>query len=380
VRICLVFVLGLLACQKKPSDAPPEPPAKPQQPAAPPNRATAPSLAGQPAVEGDFTLKDFAFASGDKLAELKIHYTTYGHVERDAAGHVSNAVLIMHGTTGSGMQFTHKQFADVLFGRGQLLDLTRYYVILPDDIGHGQSSKPSDGMHAKFPSYGYRDMVAAEHALVSDGLHVDHLRLVLGTSMGCMHAWMWLEAWPSMMDAAMPLACLPVPIAGRNREWRKMIIDAIRHDPAWKQGDYTEEPRRALETVADIFAIAGSSPIADQKRMPTPDVADRETEDATKKFIDSHDANDVLYAVSASRDYDPSADLEKITAPVMFVNSADDFINPPELAIAEREIRRVKQGKLVVIPASEQTHGHGTHTWAAIWQPYLTELLDRSKR
>ena len=378
VRIYLAFVLGLLACQKR-SDAPPEPPAKPPQPSAP-NRATAPSLAGQPPVEGDFTLKDFAFTSGDKLAELKIHYTTYGHIERDAAGHVSNAVLIMHGTTGSGMQFTHKQFADVLFGPGQLLDLTRYYVILPDDIGHGQSSKPSDGMHAKFPRYGYRDMVAAEHALVSDGLHVDHLRLVLGTSMGCMHSWMWLEAWPSMIDAAMPLACLPVPIAGRNRQWRKMVIDAIRHDPAWKQGDYTEEPRGALETVADIFAIAGSSPIADQKRMPTPDAADRETEDATKKFIDSHDANDVLYAVSASRDYDPSADLEKITAPVMFVNSADDFINPSELAIAEREIRRVKQGKLVVIPASEQTHGHGTHTWAAIWQPYLKELLDRSKR
>ena len=242
VRIYLL-ALGLLACQKR-SDVPSEPPPKPS---APTTHATAPALAGQPAVEGDFAIKDFAFASGDKL-ELKIHYTTYGHLERDAAGHATNAVLIMHGTTGSGMQFTRKQFADVLFGRGQLLDLTRYYVILPDDIGHGQSSKPSDGMHAKFPSYGYRDMVAAEHALVSDGLHVDHLRLVMGTSMGCMHSWMWLEAWPAMMDAAMPLACLPVAIAGRNRQWRKMVIDAIRHDPAWKQGDYTEQPRAALSS------------------------------------------------------------------------------------------------------------------------------------
>ncbi|HEV7556701.1 MAG TPA: alpha/beta fold hydrolase, partial [Kofleriaceae bacterium] len=227
MRIYLAFVLGLLACQKR-SDAPPEPPAKPS---APVTHATAPALAGQSPVEGNFAIKDFAFASGDKLATLSIHYTTYGHLVRDAAGHATNAVLIMHGTTGSGMQFTRKQFADVLFGPGQLLDLTRYYVILPDDIGHGQSSKPSDGMHAKFPSYGYRDMVTAEHALVSDGLHVDHLRLVMGTSMGCMHTWMWLEAWPAMMDAAMPLACLPVAIAGRNRQWRKMVIDAIRHDP-----------------------------------------------------------------------------------------------------------------------------------------------------
>ena len=300
---------------------------------------------------------------------------TLGTPKRDAAGQTTNAVLVMHGTTGSGRQFERKQFADVLFGKGQPLDLTRYFVILPDDIGHGASSKPSDGRHAKFPHYGYADMVAAEHALVVDGLHVDHLRLVMGTSMGCMHAWMWAEQWPAMMDAVMPLACLPVAIAGRNRQWRKMIIDAIEQDPEWRHGEYVAQPRAALRAAGDLLALAGSAPIVDQARMPTRAVADEKVEEAERSFATTADANDVLYAVAASADYDPSAALEAITAPVMFVNSADDFINPPELGIAEREIARVKKGKFVLIPASATTHGHGTHTWAALWQQYLIELL-----
>jgi len=315
-------------------------------------------------AEGDFTIKDFVFGSGEKLAELRIHYMTLGTPKRDPQGHVTNAVLIMHGTTGSGRQFLRPQFKDVLFGPGQPLDTTRFFIILPDDIGHGRSSKPSDGLRDKFPHYGYEDMVAAEHALVVDGLKVDHLRLVMGTSMGCMHSWMWAEKWPQQMDAVMPLACLPIAIAGRNRQWRKMVIDAI-----------TRDPKSGLVAAAYIMAIAGSAPIVDQQRMPTRDAADKEVEEATAEWVASHDATDVLYAVSASRDYDPSRTLEAIAAPVMFVNSADDFINPPELGIAEREIKRVKRGKFVLIPASTSTHGHSTHTWAALWQQYLVELL-----
>jgi homoserine O-acetyltransferase/O-succinyltransferase len=374
---CLVVLAFLIACQKSQDDARPAPPPPPAAPTAPPSTA-APikPIGGAMPQPGDFKIKDFAFTSGEKLPELRMHYMTLGTARRDAAGHVTNAVLVMHGTTGSGQQFARKQFADELYGPGQPLDLTKYYVILPDDIGHGDSSRPSEGMHAKFPHYGYIDMVEAEHALVVDGLKVDHLRLVMGTSMGCMHAWLWAEKWPSIMDAVMPLACLPVPIAGRNREWRKMVIDAIQQDPEWKGGEYTRQPRAALLDAGHLLTLAGSAPLADQKRLPTRDAADKAVEDSEASFASTHDANDVLYAVAASRDYDPSADLEKITAPVVFVNSADDLINPPELGIAEREIKRVKRGKFILIPASESTHGHGTHTWATFWKKDLQALLD----
>jgi len=254
------------------------------------------------------------------------------------------------------------------------------FVILPDDIGHGDSSKPSDGMHGKFPHYGYTDMVDAEHALVVDGLKVDHLRLVMGTSMGCMHAFLWAEKWPAMMDAVMPLACLPVAIAGRNRQWRKMLIDGIQQDPAWNHGEYTTQPRAGLLAASHLMTLAGSAPIADQQRLPTPEAADKDVEDGEAKFLATHDANDVLYAVAASRDYDPAPDLEKIAAPLVLVNSGDDFINPPELAIAEREIKRVRRGRFVLIPASASTHGHGTHTWGAFWRKDLQALLDATAR
>jgi homoserine O-acetyltransferase len=268
----------------------------------------------------------------------------------------------------------------VLFGLGQPLDATKYFIILPDDIGHGKSSKPSDGMHAHFPQYEYADMVALQHELVAKGLGVDHLRLILGTSMGCMHSWMWGETFADYMDALMPLACLPVEIAGRNRIWRKMVIDGIRQDPDWKNGDYATEPRAGLEIAADFLLIAGSAPLRLQGDLPTRDTADKILSDFMKRTAAGLDANDFLYAVSASRNYDPSAQLAAIKAPVMFVNSADDFINPPELGIAEREIKKVKNGKFVLIPASEETHGHGTHTWAAVWQQYLKELMEESGR
>lgn len=329
--------------------------------------------------EADYVAHNFHFKSGETLAELRLHYLTLGKPERDGAGKVTNAVLILHGTGGSGHQFLSPQFADVLFGPGQLLDANRYFIILPDNIGHGKSSKPSDGMRAHFPQYDYDDMVAAQHELLEKGLGVSHLRLLMGTSMGCMHSWVWGETYPEFMDAMMPLACLPVQIAGRNRLWREMVIQGIRQDPEWKSGDYETEPRGALQISADFLVIAGSAPLLMQKNLSTREEADKYLDESMKRITPTLDANDLLYAVNASRNYDPSAKLETIKAPVMFVNSADDFINPPELGIAEREIKRVPHGKFVLIPTSDQTHGHGTHTWAAIWQQYLKELLDQSK-
>jgi homoserine O-acetyltransferase/O-succinyltransferase len=329
-------------------------------------------------TEGDYTAHDFHFKTGETLPELRLHYITFGKPVKDASGKVTNAVLILHGTGGSGRQFLAPQFADVLFGPGQLLDANRYFIILPDNIGHGKSSKPSDGTRAHFPLYDYDDMVLAQHELLEKGLGVNHLRLVMGTSMGCMHSWVWGETYPEFMDALMPLACLPVQIAGRNRVWRKMVIDGIRNDPDWKNGDYTTEPRAALEISADFLLIAGSAPLQMQKTLPTRGAADKFLVDSVRRITATLDANDFLYAVNASRNYDPSSKLETIKAPVMFVNSADDFINPPELGIAEREIKRLPRGKFVLIPVSDQTHGHGTHTWAAVWQQYLKELLEES--
>jgi homoserine O-acetyltransferase len=329
---------------------------------------------------GDYVAHDFHFKSGETMAELRLHYTTLGTPVRDAAGHTTNAVLILHGTGGTGVGFLDPIFAGVLFGPGQLLDASRYFIILPDAIGHGKSSKPSDGLHAHFPQYDYDDMVAAQRELVEKGLGVNHLRLVLGTSMGCMHSWVWAETYPDYMDALMPLACQTVAVAGRNRMWRKMVIDGIRTDPEWKGGDYATQPRAALEIAADIQLIAGSAPLQMQKSFPTRDAADTYLETYRDHYAKGFDANNFLYAVSASRNYNPSAHLERVLAPVMWINSADDFINPPELGIAQTEITRVKNGRFVLLPISDQTHGHGTHTYAAVWQEYLKELLEKSAR
>jgi homoserine O-acetyltransferase/O-succinyltransferase len=330
-----------------------------------------------PVTEGDYVAHNFKFKSGEELPELRLHYRTLGKPDRDAQGRVKNAVLILHGTGGSGQQFLAPQFAGELYGPGQLLDVGKYFIILPDGIGHGKSSKPSDGMHAHFPAYDYDDMVAAQYLLVTQGLGVQHLRLILGTSMGCMHSFVWGETYPDFMDALMPLACLPVQIAGRNRVWRKMVMDAIRNDPAWDGGEYKVEPKEGLLTAEDFLVIAGSAPLLMQKTLPTRDAADKYADDAESR-ASTLDANDLLYQVNASRNYDPSPQLETITAPVMWINSADDFINPPELGIAEKESKRLKNGTFVLIPISEQTHGHGTHTWAVVWQSYLKQLLDKS--
>jgi homoserine O-acetyltransferase/O-succinyltransferase len=330
-----------------------------------------------PVTEGDYVAHNFKFKSGEQLSELRLHYRTLGKPERDGQGQIKNAILILHGTGGSGAQFLLPQFANELYGPGQLLDITRYHIILPDGIGHGNSSKPSDGMHAHFPQYDYDDMVAAQHLLVTEGLGIQHLRLIFGTSMGCMHSFVWGETYAAFMDALMPMACLPVQIAGRNRVWRKMLMDAIRNDPAWNAGDYKDEPKDALRAAEDLLTIAGSAPLVMQKTLPTRDAADTYAE-AMQQRAATLDANDLLYQVNASRNYDPSPQLEKITAPVMWINSADDFINPPEVGIAEKESPRLKNGTFVLLPISELTHGHGTHTWAVAWQSYLKQLLDKS--
>jgi homoserine O-acetyltransferase len=330
-------------------------------------------------VEGDYSIADFKFTSGESLPELRIHYRTLGKAEKDEAGRTRNAVLITHGTTGSGAQFIRPEFAGELFGPGQPLDAAKYFIILPDGIGHGKSSKPSDGLHAKFPRYGYHDMVEAQYRLLNDGLGVNHARLVMGTSMGGMHTWLWGEMHPDFMDALMPLASLPTQISGRNRGWRRMVIDAIRNDPAWKGGDYTAQPP-SLRTAAEMLWLMSSNPVLRQKEAPTLAKTDEVLDKFVEQISKADDANDVLYALEASHDYDPGPGLEKIQAPLLAINSADDLINPPELGILEREIKRVPHGRAVVIPLSDATRGHGSHTLAALWKDQLVRLLQESAK
>ncbi len=346
--------------------------ARAQTPAPPAHDWPAPQAA-------NFEIKDFVFASGERLANLRIHYMTLGAPHRDAQGEIDNAVLILHGTGGSGAQFLRPFFADQLYGKGQLLDASRYFIILPDDIGHGASSKPSDGMHARFPHYDYGDMVTAEHALVTQGLGIKRLRLIMGTSMGCMHAFMWGETYPHEMKALMPLACLPTAIVGRNRLWRDMLIEAIKADPAWNGGDYQIEPEQGLRTAEDILTLAGSAPLVMQHQFDDQAKVEAYLSGPMAAARRALDANDLIYQVDSSRDYDPSPRLEAIVAPVMWVNSADDFINPPELGIAQALSPRLAHGTFVLLPISPLTHGHGTHTWAAAWKDHLAKLLAESE-
>ena len=325
-------------------------------------------------IEGDCVLKSFTFHSGESLPELRIHYRTVGTPHRDAAGRIDNAVIITHGTTGSGTQFIRPEFAGELFGAGQPLDAAKYFVVLPDGIGHGKSSKPSDGLHAHFPHYGYLDMIEAQRRLLVDGLGVTHLRLVMGTSMGGMHTWLWGEVYPDMMDALMPLASLPTQIAGRNRVWRRLGIDAIRHDPEWMGGEYKSQPQ-SLRTAAELLYFMGSNPVRRQKEAPTLAAADKAIDDFVANYFKTGDANDYLYALEASHDYDPNPGLEKIQAHLLAVNTYDDLINPPDLGILEHEINRVPHGRAILLPESDRTAGHGSHTLAALWKTELSGLL-----
>jgi homoserine O-acetyltransferase len=338
------------------------------------------SAADYPApTESDFTIRDFKFASGETLPELRLHYRTLGEPQKDAQGKTTNAILIMHGTTGSGAQFIRPEFAGELFGKDQPFDATKFFIVLPDGIGHGKSSKPSDGMHAKFPRYGYIDMVEADYRLLTEGLGLDHARLVMGTSMGGMHTWLWGELHPDFMDALMPLASLPTQISGRNRAWRRMVIDAIRNDPAWNGGEYKSQPP-SLRTAAGMLWLMSSNPVLRQKDAPTLGKTDEVLDKFVEQIVKTDDANDVLYALEASHDYDPGPNLEKIQAPLLAINSADDQINPPELGILEQEIKRVPHGRAIVIPFSDKTRGHGSHTLAALWKDQLLDLLKETEK
>jgi homoserine O-acetyltransferase len=332
------------------------------------------TLSAQAAAGSDYVIRNFRFETGETLPELRIHYQTLGNPRRDAAGVVRNAVIILHGTGGTGGAFMGRGFAGELFGPGQLLDTAQYYVVLPDGIGHGRSSKPSDGMRARFPKYSYTDMVVAQHELLEKGLGVNHLRLVMGTSMGCMHAWVWGERYPDFVDGLVPLACAPTQIAGRNRMIRTMIMDFIQRDPGYNGGDYETQPSGLRQAMGMLF-IMTSAPKVQHRQAPTRDKADS----SIRAYLDANtrgkDANDVVYQFNASSTYDPSPDLEKIKARALAINSADDFVNPPELEIVEPLMKRVKNARFIVLPITDQTRGHGTHSQPAVWKNYLAEFL-----
>jgi len=333
-----------------------------------------------PVKDGTYMIKNFRFGTGETLPELKLHYLTLGEPHRDSAGHTDNAILLLHGTGGNAHTLLNPVFSEVLFGPGQPLDITKFFIIFPDDIGHGESSKPSDGLRMHFPQYDYDDMVTSQHTMLLEGLHVDHLRLILGTSMGCMHSFVWGEAFPQFMDALAPFACYPMELAGRNRMWRYMAMQMIRNDPAWKNGDYTTEPVEGIRGAGDLLVIAGSSPLQMQKNYPTRAQAEDFVDRTLTNIVNQTDANNFLYYVNASRNYNPEPKLATITAPVLWINSADDFINPPELGLGEKLAASMPHAKYILIPISDATRGHGTHTQAAVWKDYLTEFLRETER
>ena len=333
-----------------------------------------------PVKDGTFVIENFRFGTGESLPELKLHYLTLGEPHRNATGHTDNAVLLLHGTGGNARTLLNPVFSEVLFGRGQPLDITKFFIILPDDIGHGESSKPSDGLRMHFPQYDYDDMVASQHTMLVDGLHVDHLRLILGTSMGCMESFVWGETFPQFSDALAPFACYPIELAGRNRMWRYMAMQMIRNDPAWKDGNYTTQPGEGMRGANDLLVIAGSAPLQMQRNYPTRASAEAYVDKAFDSFVSRADANDFLYYVNASRNYNPEPKLGAITAPVLWINSADDFINPPELGLGEKLVAKMPRAKFILIPISDATRGHGTHTQAAVWKNYLIEFLRETEK
>jgi homoserine O-acetyltransferase len=338
-----------------------------------------PAAAAWPTQDGSFDIPNFRFKDGETIPVLHLHYLTLGQPHRNTAGFVDNAVLLLHGTGGSAHSLLAPQFSNVLFGPGQPLDITKFYLIFPDDIGHGQSSKPSDGLHMRFPRYDYDDVVASQHAMLTEGLHVDHLRLIFGTSMGCMQSFVWGETYPGFADGLMPMACLPLEIAGRNRMMRYMAIENVKNDPAWKNGEYTTEPTVGLRTANEMLLVMGSSPLQMQKAAPTRAAAEKYADSYLARTTANTDANDFIYYMDASRNYDPSARLGSITAPVLWINSADDYINPPELGIAEQMVKLMPRAKFVLIPISDATRGHGTHTQAAVWKDYLVDFLRQTE-
>ena len=323
--------------------------------------------------EGDFLLNDYVFESGEMLPELKLHYTTLGTPHRDAAGEIDNAVLLLHGTSGTGKNWLLPSLADELFGAGQPLDAARYFIVMPDGVGRGGSSKPSDGLRAKFPHYRYRDIIASQHRLLTEHLGIRHLRLVLGSSMGGMHCWMWGGMYPGFMDALVPIASQPVEISGRNWISRRIAIEAIRNDPGWNEGNYTSKPTHYVRT-APFASLMTENVVRLQEMGSTREAADALYRQWVAN-VAKGDANDQLYATEAVMDYDPVPLLGKITARLLAINFADDAVNPPELGVVEPAIRQIPGARFVLVPATAETHGHFTHLRAAIWKSHLAAFL-----
>jgi homoserine O-acetyltransferase len=342
-------------------------------------QAATPPAKAWPTKEGDVLLKNFRFRDGERLPELRIHYMTLGQPHRDAAGEIDNAVMVLHGTGGAGSQFLRPQFADELYGPGQPLDIRKYWIILPDNIGHGKSSKPSDGLKMKFPKYDYDDMVEAQHRMLTEGLGVKHLRLIFGTSMGCMHSFVWGETYPGFARALMPMACEPIEIAGLNRMWRQLAINGITADPAWNHGNYTSEPTTGLRAAENLLFVAGAAPLYYQAQYPTRAAASAYAEDRVWAGIKELDANDLIYQLDSSRNYNPWPQLERIKVPVTWINSADDFINPRNLKVPEQAVKRMPEARFRLVAETAETRGHGTHTWAKFWKSDLISLLKRSE-
>lgn len=323
--------------------------------------------------EGDVAVKEFRLASGESLSEAKLHYTTLGTPHRGADGEIDNAVLILHGTTGTGKSFLIPTLGPELFGEGAPLDAKRWYVILPDGLGRGGSSKPSDGLKGRFPRYGYGDVVEGQHRVVEE-LGVKRLRLVLGTSMGGMQAWMWGIRYPRDMDLIMAVASQPIPVSGRNALWRRLLIEGIRSDPDWKGGAYTEQPRR-FERILPIFNIMTESVLGLQQQAPTRAASDAAYDRMIAGYERKADANDWLYWFDSSYDYDPFPNLDKIEARVLAVNFADDELNPPQLDVMNAALAKVRDGRFVLVPTSPETHGHQSLRYASLWKRHLAEFL-----
>ena len=329
--------------------------------------------------EQDVILKDFRFRDGEALPELRMHVTTLGQPHRNPAGRIDNAVMVLHGTGGTGKQFLRPQFADELYGPGQPLDIRKYWIILPDNIGHGGSSKPSDRMRTNFPKYDYDDMVAAQHRMLTEGLGLTHVRLIMGTSMGCMHTFAWGETWPDFASALMPLACEPVEIAGLNRMWRQLAINGIEADPAWQGGNYKTQPLAGLRAAENLLFVAGSAPLYYQVQYPARASASAYAEERVASGIKELDANDLVYQLDSSRNYNPWPKLERIKVPLTWINSADDFINPRNFPFPNEALKRMPTARFRLIPETLGTRGHGTHTWAKFWKADLISLLARSE-
>jgi len=341
-------------------------------------QVAAPPPNNWPTHEQDVILKDFRFRDGETLSGLRMHVTTLGQPQRDAKGQIDNAIMVLHGTGGTGKQFLQPQFADELYGPGQPLDITRYFIILPDNVGHGGSSKPSDGMRMDFPKYDYDDMVEAQHRMLTEGLGVTHLRLIMGTSMGCMHGFVWGETYPDFASALMPMACEPVELAGLNRMWRQLAINGIEADPAWQKGEYKNQPLMGLRAAQNLLFVAGGAPLFLQSQYPTRTAASTYAEERVSSALKNLDANDLIYQLDSSRNYNPWPSLERIKVPMTWINSADDFINPRNLPFPSEALKRMPTAKFRLIAETPETHGHGTHTWAKFWKADLISLLKRS--